>query len=123
MPANKNPAEAKKKIIAKWPENFRKKILIVILVLLMMIIIVLWITTLSFSLKSGVKMEKNNKETWEEIQKDINTLFDQTGKGIEQIKRQIGQLGQPGQTTTTLEISPEDIEKLKEKLIEQQSNN
>jgi len=116
MFSNKNSGQTKKRKIEKLPENIRKKILIIILAVLMTIIILFWLTSLSFDLKS--ESEKTNDETWEEIKKDINDLFHQTKKNLDEVKNQFNQLNP---ATTTLEVSPEEIEKLKEKLMEKET--
>ena len=117
--------------LEKLPEAARKKLLVMATAILMLAIISLWLTALVFSLKPKTAQPTNQaNQNWQLIQTDFNNFIEVSQKTFGQMKNQINQLinltatssGQnlENKTTTTVEIAPEDLEKLKEKLLEKQ---
>jgi len=96
------------------PEPTRKKIFILAVVQLMITIVGLWLITLNQSLKNQTPKKNQNLEI---LQNDLFNLFKSTGDGLGQIKNELSQ--EPKQnSTSSIEISPQDLEQLKQKIIE-----
>jgi len=113
---SKNQTGEKDSFIEKWPETTRKKILIFSVSLITLIIIIGWASNFTNTLD----FTQNDESTQE-----FNELFEQTAEAINQVKQEIDQIKQVSELvsslpTTSPEISDEDIEKIKEKLLEQQ---
>jgi len=117
--------------LEKLPEAARKKLLVITTLILMLAIISLWLTALAFSLKSKTAQPTNPaNQDWQSIQTDFNNFIEVSQKTFGQMKNQINQLinltatssaqSQENQSTATVEIAPDDLEKLKEKLLEKQ---
>lgn len=110
--------------IEKLPESARKKILVITLIVVMTIILMVWLIFLSFNLdlKEKEKVENEN-ESWQEIKKDVNLLFKGIEHSVNEMKSTLNQI-QADQTTTPELLSEDnEIEKLKEKLMEKKNDN
>ena len=116
LPNSEKPKEKKFKI-QNLPESIRKQILAIIVVILMLIIIAVWFNSLKNVLKPIE--DKPRDENWEVIQKDLSNFLNAGKQNLNAIKDQLSQLVSPTTTpTTTIELAPEELEKLKEKLEE-----
>lgn len=115
---NLNNQDKKKFDIEKIPESTRKTIFKITITVLMIIIVVLWLFSFKASLNFSPGENSTDKE-WQTIQQDLNTFIETTKKNFGIIKEQVSKLTEP---TTTVELSKEEIEKLKEKLQELEKN-
>lgn len=120
MPGSNNQPDKKISGIEKLPEATRKKILIGSVALITFILLVAWITNFSHSIQS-VTSEKSSSEFTE--------ILEKTKQGVEQISAEVGKIKEATKilqdiptTTPTTEISEANIDKLKEKILEQQAN-
>ena len=140
------PKKGKRKFrIEELSESTRKTIFTITIIVLILIIIPFWLYFLKITLNSS--KEKPKDETWKSIQTDLDNFLTGTKETFDTMKDQINQLTEPtttpasptrldsrldsvepgqtaeraslGEPTTTVELSPEEIEKLKEKLLKQ----
>lgn len=111
------PAGGKKRQfkIEAIPETTRKRIFIVALTLIMLIIIISWLYSLKISLTSLKQETAGQTKEWQAIQGDLTNFLDNFKKTLESTKKQLNQISQP---TTTPELSPADLERLKEEILE-----
>ncbi|HLC89371.1 MAG TPA: hypothetical protein VJG65_00235 [Patescibacteria group bacterium] len=107
-----------------WPEEKRKKIFILILIFLMSTITLGWLVSLKFSLKAPADQKSDNE--WRQISNDVLNFFQKTSDEAQSIKNQIKDSLSTStvQTaaTATIDLSPAELEKLKEKILEKTNN-
>lgn len=118
MPENKKGRGEKKGFnIEKLPQAARKKILAISIIFLSLIIIFLWLNNFSNVIESTKKQAKGleNKKL-NELTENLSELASQTKEGIDQLRNQLEGLAKQ-------KISEQDLEKLREKIIEQQTIN
>lgn len=117
---NENNQTKKKRFkIEDIPETTRKRIFIVAVTLIMLIIITSWLYSLKISL-TFLKKTDNQTRGWQILQGDLTNFLNNFKKDLESTKKQLDQIAQP---TTTPELSPADLEKVKEKLLELEQKN
>ncbi len=120
-------SNVKKFKIQDLPENVRKKILIVSVAILTLIIFSVWLVYL----KANFERINNQPpdEKWQQIKKDLSGLLENTGEDLEKLTNQIDQQNKPTTTppslleetiepTTTPTLSEEELENIKNKLLE-----
>ena len=112
MPLNNKlkPEKDKKFKVEKLPEKTRKKILTIAIVILMIVIISFWMISLKISLIYPAGQQEKN----------LNGLAGDAKEIFNKLKNQLGQSA-PAETdqTTTIELSEDNIKKIKDKLLEQ----
>lgn len=125
MPANDNLANGKsdreKSGVEKLPESIRKNIFVVTMVIIMLIIISFWLALLKNTFGSLGQNGKN--EELQQITSDLNTLLIESKKNLDEIKNKITEpVTIATSSTTTIELSPEVLDELKQKILEKEKN-
>jgi len=111
------PKPEKKPAIENIPEATRRKILAFTIIILMMMIICLWLNL--FATKSNQPKDKPADDSWQGIRQNFSNLLKNTGENFKEIKEN---LDPPTESTTTINLSPEELENLKQKLQEKSEN-
>lgn len=116
---NNSDKSEKESRIKKISEKTRKKILAISLVISTIVVLVLWFFSLKINLNSITPKPKDTR--WEKIKNDLNNIFDKIGENINEAKdnlqkNQIATTTTEPEATTTLEISQDDLNLIKEKL-------
>jgi len=111
------PKPEKKPAIENIPEATRKKILAFTIFIIMVIIIGLWLN--SFASKLNRLTDKPTDDSWQGIKQNFSNLLKNTGENFKAVKENFNP---PSEPTTTINLAPEELEKLKQKLLEKSEN-
>ena len=114
-PENGKPSKFK---IESLPRETRKKIFVFIVIILMLIVVITWLVNLqNINFENAPPIENQKIE---DIKNDLDQLYQFTAETLEQLKTQVAATPEESTSppTSTVEIPAEDIEKLKEKVLE-----
>lgn len=117
-----SPDKQPKSGIEKLPESVRKKILIVSIVIIMLVTVGFWLWTFPASIK--ISETGSGDQKLQTIGQEVETIFEATKDAVSQFKDQIdtlSELATSTRPTSSIELSSDDIEKLKEKILDRKT--
>ncbi|MFA6215280.1 MAG: hypothetical protein WC768_01785 [Patescibacteria group bacterium] len=121
----KNDQPKKKFQLDELPESTKKNILVISVTLLTITIFSLWLFSLKFTLFQAIKKPANPQ--LEKVKNELSDLLNSAQKNLETTQTKIDdKLTTPPQTeppTAPPQLSPREIEQLKQKILETQAKN